>query len=422
MSRRASVWTPRKTRCIWANQGSLAEALKFVPSSHSRWSFAPSTNHGNAFGVVPKFPMPRMLGRQRAVAVEKLEIPSEELLEIAELLRGKATALEEQTEIPSVELQLGFGLLDGLFAIARCLKDWDTRGKGEIIKGGMRNNLRHMGLQVSGVDADALFDSWDADKGGTLDLEELRVCLQRAQERAQAKRDAPDPLKQRAQSLRHKARIAEQAAHLADEADALEEQLAELTANIAKRADVRLGTLLQARMVKPAAVVTHWSNAKGEHAGELSRLDFRKAVLRLFKSHGSSSGARDGDGDGDLVEKTAYSPRFKKTPLTPAQQQLELAKALMSRQSPRCSTPEEQALAREIDSVFLMFDADNGGYLDEAEAKAMIKTLQGVANASGSELRTKQVEARVMRARANKLGLMSREAIEQMDAMDAMEA
>jgi hypothetical protein len=62
----------------------------------------------------------------------------------------------------------------------------------------------------------------------------------------------------------------------------LEEELRQLIARIDERADIRLGALLQARMVKPSAVVTSWGSSRVEHICELSKRDFRRAVLRLF--------------------------------------------------------------------------------------------------------------------------------------------
>ena len=45
---------------------------------------------------------------------------------------------------------------------------------------------------------------------------------------------------------------AEEAASLSDRATVLEEELRQLIARIDERADIRLGALLQARMVKPS--------------------------------------------------------------------------------------------------------------------------------------------------------------------------
>jgi hypothetical protein len=63
----------------------------------------------------------------------------------------------------------------------------------------------------------------------------------------------------------------------------LEEELEVMVAGINERADLRFGALLQARGVKAKAVVSSWGSSRGEHAGELSKEDFRRAVIRLFK-------------------------------------------------------------------------------------------------------------------------------------------
>ena len=74
--------------------------------------------------------------------------------------------------------QLGLLLLSADDYIKRLLKDWDQKGKGEFLKGEFRLNLRNTGLNATSAEADALFDSWDDDKGGSLDLGELKRALQ----------------------------------------------------------------------------------------------------------------------------------------------------------------------------------------------------------------------------------------------------
>ena len=70
----------------------------------------------------------------------------------------------------------------------------------------------------------------------------------------------------------------------------------------------------------------------------------------------------------------------------------------------------EAALELEIDGVFDMFDADRGGYLDADEALNMIKTLQSTGDKAAKDRRFKEYEVRAVRSRANRLGLLVREA------------
>ena len=45
------------------------------------------------------------------------------------------------------------------------------------MKAEMRLNLRNTGLNISSAESDGLFDQWDENKCGSLQLAELRVAL-----------------------------------------------------------------------------------------------------------------------------------------------------------------------------------------------------------------------------------------------------
>ena len=60
----------------------------------------------------------------------------------------------------------------------------------------------------------------------------------------------------------------------------LQERASERRATRA-RADFQLGELLSKRRIKPGAVVTSWAKSRGAHQGELSKKEFREAVLEL---------------------------------------------------------------------------------------------------------------------------------------------
>ena len=295
----------------------------------------------------------------------------------AKTLRDEANVLQQNAPAASTLVQLGMGLLDGRYTIARCLKEWDARGKGEVLKGGMRNNLRNVGLNVTSVEADELFDGWDDDKGGTLDMDELKAALIQAQEAAQDFKTRPNPAHQRADMLLKNAQLAEEAADATARAEALEAELVVMNEEMETRADVKLGALLQKRMVKPGAVVSQWARSRGAHAGQLSKADFRNAVLDLFKT------GRD---------KNASPPPSHRKPGTSSSPERESSVSL----GPLTSVSE-------IDAVFDSFDEDHGGYLDRDEAKNMIKGLQIAAEKAESDRRAKEREARIVRASSMKL-------------------
>jgi hypothetical protein len=126
-------------------------------------------------------------------------------------------------------------------------------------------------------------------------------------------------------------------------------------------------------MIKPGAVVTQWAKSRGKHAGELSRADFRNAVLQLFTSKSSNrSPSRRSTGE----EERPASPAAGNEPTTSA---------------------------ADIDAVFDSFDEDGGGYMDMDEAKAMIKALHKAADKAEQEKRAKERQFRAARAHATKL-------------------
>jgi Ca2+-binding EF-hand superfamily protein len=102
-------------------------------------------------------------------------IPSSKLQEMAVRMRDMASSLEAQVEQPTLEMQIGYKLLDGAISIPQCLKSWDVKGKGEVIKTAMRQNLRNMNFSATAIEVDALFDSWDADKGTLYAARLIRV-------------------------------------------------------------------------------------------------------------------------------------------------------------------------------------------------------------------------------------------------------
>ena len=163
----------------------------------------------------------------------------------------------------------------------------------------MRLNLRNTGLNVSSAESDAMFDSWDENKCGLLQLAELRVSLAKCSAEAHAFNNKPDPAQEQIRKLQKRALLADEAAEATAQADALERELAEYLEELKSRADIRLGALLQKRLIKPGEVVVHWAKSKGEHAGELSKVQFRRAVMKLFAgragtgSKGEAPGAPD---------------------------------------------------------------------------------------------------------------------------------
>ena len=329
MSSHASVWTPRHTTRLWPK-----------PAGKTRFPFSPKIS-----GPWHEPPPPPPLKRpppKKAAPVE-----ADQLSSLAGDLQSEADALEQNTVVkPSLRIQLGLLLLTKDDYIKKILKDWDTKGKGEFLKGEFRLNLRNTGINATSGEADELFDSWDDDRGGSLDLKELRAALLKCQDAAKAFKSTPDPNESKVAAMRQKAALAAEASEATAAAEEAEQELADLERKNKHSAAIRLGALLQRRKIRPGAVVTQWSTSKGEHAGELSKREFREAVIKLGLP--ADAGA-------------------------------------------------------EIDAVFDQYDEDGGGYMDAEEAKAMIRGLQKAADDADHDTFQKRQEAIKMRTRASRM-------------------
>lgn len=126
-------------------------------------------------------------------------------------------------------------------------------------------------------------------------------------------------------------------------------------------AEIRLGEFLAKRCIKPGAVVTQWSTSRGMHAGELSKKEFRDAVIKLGLG---SSGVTEADIDGVFDKFDEVSIGRKDDPC-------------------RC-TPF--AHKHRLPTRPCVDAQDLGGYLDAQEATAMVKELQTTAKAAQQEV------------------------------------
>ena len=149
----ANILTPRRRHVLWP-----------LPNKGLEHSFAPTLLfNGGATYVPPPPPSPKR--KPPAAKTAAAEVAVSELEEKAAKLREEATELESQhKEKPTIRIELGLLLLSKDDYIKKLLKDWDTKGKGEFLKGEFRLNLRNTGLVATGAEADELFDSWDEDK------------------------------------------------------------------------------------------------------------------------------------------------------------------------------------------------------------------------------------------------------------------
>ena len=108
-----------------------------------------------------------------------------------------------------VKVQLGRLLVKNQMKISDVLIKWDTRNDGEIGRGDFRKHSRALGVVASTEDLDACFDSIDADGGGSLDVDELRVAFKELAAQAKAAQGAEAELERRIVFKRKDVRMAQ---------------------------------------------------------------------------------------------------------------------------------------------------------------------------------------------------------------------
>ena len=205
----SKIWTPRRTTQLWPPPNGGRITLK-------QCTFHPTLSTPNHYEAPPPPPpVQRIRAKKKSAA---LGVKAADLTKKAKELQKEADRLEKNIPPMSLPLQFGSLVLDqGVDAFSkRYLKEWDQRGRGEVrhaanslpllmcahhpcfartlvrvcdecgqfLKGEFRNNLRSLSLNASSTEADALFDSWDEDGGGSLDLDELRQAFKQSAEKA----------------------------------------------------------------------------------------------------------------------------------------------------------------------------------------------------------------------------------------------
>jgi len=92
----------------------------------------------------------------------------------------------------SVAEQIGNALRENGARIMDLFREWDTDNDGEVSRDEFHKAMPKLGLDVDKEVTNALFDSWDADGGGTIDFKELQKQLR---VRSSTTTPAPSPRK-----------------------------------------------------------------------------------------------------------------------------------------------------------------------------------------------------------------------------------
>ena len=211
-----------------------------------------------------------------------------------------ASVDEEVLDVPPahnflpIEVDLGLLLLKTEAAKVKLehqLREWDRTGDGSISKGEFRVRLRSLGLPNSYAvgEVDELFEKYDTDRSGTIDLQELKHALKRLKNATKAQCRGEDKDKgegnPKVKELRAKVAAAREAVACADRADLCGEELSSMREQFARQIDLALGALLLKRHIQIGEIVRLWPKPRGKsherHKAEVSKAEFQDEVTML---------------------------------------------------------------------------------------------------------------------------------------------
>ena len=186
------------------------------------------------------------------------------------------------------------------------MREWDRNGKGELNRQEWRQAVRNsLGLKANNADIDALFDAFDADSGGTLDLQELRPCLKALQDAYLAGVDVVNAQLALATAASERA---DEFREAAEAVKAVEEEEAKITAfEHGQPLPVLVGLALYQRKLRVEALSKTWRGIKNgceRAAVARSRSDHTHG---LSLTHPSPFSDLSLTRDAELVSR--YSPR-----------------------------------------------------------------------------------------------------------------
>ena len=198
-----------------------------------------------------------------------------------------ATAISEQVvrdlgalkSNRSVEARLGMLLSQkvGTMKINDVVSKWDASGDGDISKGEFRKQVKAYGLMAESWEIDGLFESLDADGGGSLDHAEMKRALKQLMDTAAAADKDMKRLQKQLAEVNASARSAQgelkKVVKLDQEAAALEAE------RLAKEAEEKAQKILEQKAARAAAQVEKEKQAEEERAAFEAKVAARRGGL-----------------------------------------------------------------------------------------------------------------------------------------------
>ena len=384
--------TPRSASASARAGGrSTARAGGAQTSRSGKVSSSEATTDGGASPPKPTSPSAQ---RSKSAAKETAPAPimsSDELGKIHEQFTSLAATKKE------FGLALSTRLADALHAKglsnAQIVKELDINGDGSITKFEFRKTVRAIlekgGKKVDVTQIDALFDSWDKDKGGTLDTDELLFALKKINEVSKNQKQMTAAFE--AKKIAQRA-IAAEANKALETTIKWEATVAEQKAALDERpVGARLGEWLNSKNLKLADIMSRWDK---DGSGTVDREEF----IGVFKAIGFKGDVselqelfrgfdRSGEGNLDKGELRAALHELEESNAR--------LKALVKKLGD--ASNEKKKIAREAQVEFRrLFEIYNEGEAAEAAAAAVAaaeRAAKVAAAKAAKEAAAKEAEA-----------------------------
>ena len=117
------------------------------------------------------------------------------------------------------------------------MKLWDPNRDGTITKMEFRGNIRKLVPdKVDVKDIDKLFDRFDADKSGEMDIPEVKAALKKLQDAVVKASGQSEKLQAAADKLRKKAEYTQQVANITKESERAQQEKEDMRTKVSRRA------------------------------------------------------------------------------------------------------------------------------------------------------------------------------------------
>ena len=177
-------------------------------------------------------------------------------------------------------------------ALTDLLRSWDKNKDGTLQKMEFRQAVRtSLKLHATNQDIDALFDQFDVDGSGNLEIQELKPCLKALQETAESAEAEKEHFAEQEAAHRQIANDAREAADAMDAIETEEKRLATLRTDEGAPLPIRMAFMMAKRGKKPEEIATRWVGAIQQGVGVDAKMFVTKKVFREGLLHATVDGS-----------------------------------------------------------------------------------------------------------------------------------